>query len=90
MTAERWAQIGITIEFLAVVRTLAEYFRVRHFLGDAAALSGVDHYLRGALIAALFCWASLILFFLRRFTSAALLTLIMVAMLLAYKIVLMR
>jgi hypothetical protein len=30
MTKERWAQLGITIEFLVIVRTLAEFFRIRH------------------------------------------------------------
>ena len=32
VTRERWAQIGITVQFLIAVRTLAEIFRLRHFL----------------------------------------------------------
>jgi hypothetical protein len=33
VTKERWAQIGITIEFLIVVRTLGEFFRLRDVHG---------------------------------------------------------
>jgi hypothetical protein len=33
VTGERWAQIGITAQFLIVVRTLGEFFRLRHVLG---------------------------------------------------------
>lgn len=33
MTKERWAQIGITTQFLIVVRTLGEIFRLRYVHG---------------------------------------------------------
>ena len=33
VTKERWAQIGITTEFLIVARTLSEFFRLRHAFG---------------------------------------------------------
>ena len=35
VTRERWAQIGITVQFLIVVRTLGEFFRLRHVLGTS-------------------------------------------------------
>jgi hypothetical protein len=35
VTRERWAQIGITAQFLIVVRTLGEFFRLRHVLGTS-------------------------------------------------------
>ncbi len=87
--AERWAMAGITIEFMALVRTLSEVFRLRA-VGGAFDLAGALPYVTGALIAAVFCWASVTLFFLRRYRTAALLSAALVAVLLAYKFVWMR
>ena len=86
MTRERWAQLGITIQFLIVVRTLGEIFRLRHFNGASFHLSDAMPYIGGALIAVCFCWAGVILYFLRRFAVAAWLALATVIVLLAYKI----
>src|ERR1700740_3836776 len=33
VTRERWSQIGITIQFLVIVRSLGEFFRLRHLHG---------------------------------------------------------
>ena len=35
LTRERWAQIGITVQFLIVVRTLGEFFPLWHVLGTS-------------------------------------------------------
>src|SRR5271165_2338306 len=58
VTRERWAQTGITIQFLIVVRTLGEFFRLRHVLGTNLSAAVTGPYVDGALIAACFCWAS--------------------------------
>ena len=86
MTRERWAQIGITIQFLIVVRTLGEIFRMRHVQG--ANFSGVIamQYLGGDLIAVCSCWLGVSLYFFRRYTLSAWITLTTVAILLVYKI----
>ena len=44
VTKESWAQIGITVQFLIVVRTLGEFFRLRHVLGTSfsAAIARAD------------------------------------------------
>lgn len=53
MTKERWAQIGITIQFLVAVRTLGEFFRLKHVHGTNFSIALAALYVGGALIAAL-------------------------------------
>ncbi len=88
MTRERWAQLGITIQFLIVVRTLAEIFRLRHFQGTGFSVATAMPYVGGALIAACAGWLGVTLYFFRRYALAAWLALATVLGLLAYKIAL--
>ncbi len=86
VTKERWAQLGITIEFLVVVRTLGEFFRLRHVLGTNFSIAVAALYVGGALIAACSCWAGVSFYFFRRYTLSAWITLATVPVLLVYKI----
>jgi hypothetical protein len=86
VTRERWAQIGITVQFLIVVRTLGEFFRIRHVLGTSFSAAVAAPYIGGALIAASFCWASVTLYFFRRYTLSVWTALAAVVVLLVYKI----
>ncbi len=86
VTRERWAQIGITIEFLIVVRTLGEFFRLRHTLGTNFSIAVATPYVGGGLIAVCSCWAAVTLYFVRRYTLSAVIALATVPALLAYKI----
>ena len=86
VTRERWAQIGITAQFLIVVRTLGEFFRLRHVLGTSFSAAVAAPYIGGALIAACFCWAGVTLYFFRRYTLSVWIALAGVVILLVYKI----
>ena len=86
MTKERWAQIGITIEFVVVVRTLSEFFRLRHVQGTNFSTAVAALYVGGALIAAGSCWAGVTCYFFRRYMLSAAITLGIVPVLLVYKI----
>ena len=86
MTRERWAQIGITVQFLIVVRTLGEYFRLRHVLGTSFSAAVATPYVGGALIAVCSCWIGVTLYFFRRYTLSVWTALTAVAILLIYKI----
>ena len=86
MIRERWAQIGIAAQFLIVVRTLGEFFRLRHAYGASFSTAVAAPYIGGALIAACFCWASVTLYFFRRYTLAVWIALAAVVILLVYKI----
>lgn len=85
--AERWAKVGITIQFLALVRILAEYFRLRHVSGAPLPASAVDDWVAGALIAAVPCWIAVTLFFFRRYRASVATAILTVAALLVYKLV---
>lgn len=86
MTRERWAQIGITTQFLIVVRTLGEFFRLRHVLGAHFSTAVATPFVVGALIAACSCWAGVSLYFFRRYTLSAWIALATVVVLLVYKV----
>lgn len=86
VTKERWAQLGITIDFLIVVRTLAEFFRLRHVDGANFSVAAAAPYVGGALIAACLCWTAVTLYFFRRYALSAWIALATVPILLAYKI----
>jgi len=86
VTKEAWAQIGVTTEFLIVVRTLGEFFRLKHVLGTNFSTAAAALYVGGALIAACSCWTGVTLYFLRRYMLSASITLGTVPVLLVYKI----
>lgn len=86
VTKERWAQIGITTEFLIVVRTLSEFFRLRHVHGTNFSTAVATPYVGGALIAVCCCWAAVTFYFFRRYMLSAWITLATVAVVLVYKI----
>jgi hypothetical protein len=86
VTKERWAQIGITAEFLIVVRTLGEFFRLRHVLGPNFSTEVAALYVGGALIATCSCWTGVAFYFFRRYVLSASITLATVPALLVYKI----
>ena len=86
VTTERWAQLGITVQFLIVVRTLGEVFRLRHVLGTSFSVAVATPYVGGALIAACFCWAGVTLYFFRRYILSVWIALAAIVTLLGYKI----
>jgi hypothetical protein len=52
MIPQRLAQVGIGILLLVVIRSLAEYLRLRYVHGDALTIAQVTPYVAGALFAA--------------------------------------
>lgn len=85
-TAERWARIGITIQFLAIIRTLAEVDRLRYVAGGGQVFIHTEAYVNGGIIAVLFCWIAVTLYFFRLFRASVVVAGLMVAALLAYKL----
>lgn len=87
VTRERRAQIGITIEFLIILRTLSEFFRLKHVQGANFSTEVAALYIVGTLVAVCSCWAGVIAYFFRRYTLSACVTLATIPVLLVYKIV---
>ncbi|HET7460949.1 MAG TPA: hypothetical protein VFJ82_06865 [Longimicrobium sp.] len=85
-TAERWARIAITIQFLALVRTLAEVYRLRWAAGGRLAFGQAQPFIAGGLIAAVFCWLAVTLYFFRRHRACVVVSIAMVAVMIAYKL----
>jgi len=86
VTTERWAQLGITLQFLIIARSLGEIFRLRHFHSTTFSAEVAMPYVAGALIAACFCWLGVTLYFFRRFILSTSVALATIVILLAYKI----
>lgn len=83
---ERWAEIGITIEFLVVVRTLGEFFGLRHVHATNFSTAVAALYVGGALIATCSCWIAESFYFFRRYTLSAWIALLTVPILVVYKV----
>ncbi len=89
ISAARLAQIGIGIQMLALLRTLAEYFRLRHFGSPPLTLQSADLWIGGALINTIFLAVAVACFFLGKFRTSALVALLTVVVLLIWKFAVM-
>ena len=85
---ERGAQLGIGVQFLALVRILSEYFRLKHVNGAQLSPAIIEPLVRGALLDSVLCFAAVLLFFFKRYRSAVALSGLTVAILLIYKLIL--
>jgi hypothetical protein len=66
----RLAQLGICVQFLALVRTLAEFFRLQHVDGPSLRVATVAPFVGGALLAALLTWTGVLCYFAGRDRAA--------------------
>ena len=87
LTAEQWARIAVLVQLAILIRTLAEFYRLRHYYGAAEALLRYEPYIGGLLINAVLCLATVALLFWKRPRAAALTTAATIVVLLIYKIV---
>lgn len=90
ITNEQRAQVGISIQFLIVVRTLGEFFRLKHASGTNFSIAMATPYVTGCLLAACFCWAGVTFFFFRRYKISIWISVSTVIILLVYKIAVIR
>src|SRR6266849_1356347 len=84
--AERIAKLGIAVQFLALIRTLSEYFRLKHAYGPALSVAAIDPYIKGSLIAALCTAVAVGFYFFAKYRAAVLVSGATVIILLIYKI----
>ena len=66
----RLAQLAICVQFLALVRSLSEVFRLEHVHGPTLPVSSVAPYVGGALLAAVLTWAGVLCYFAGRDRTA--------------------
>jgi hypothetical protein len=74
------------MQLAILIRTLAEFYRLRHYYGAADALVRYEPYIGGLLINALLCLITVALLFWRKPRVAALTAAATVLILLAYKV----
>lgn len=86
MSAQRGAVIAIFILFLALVRTLAEIYRLRAVRGPGFALSDALPYVNGAMIAAVGAWAAVGSLMWKRYRLAIAAVSVTILVMLAYKV----
>lgn len=86
LTHEQWARIGVVVQLVILIRTLAEFYRLRHYYGAAAALVRYEPYIGGLLINAVLCLITVALLFWRKPRAAAITAAMTIVILLAYKI----
>ncbi len=65
-TAEPWARVGLVVQFLALIRCLGEYFRLKHGQGPAFIAADNEVYILAALVMAVFTAAAVAAYILRR------------------------
>lgn len=59
----KMAQIGIVIQFLALIRCLGEYFRLKHFSPDKLSIVHIEPFILGALVTAVLAVAGILFYF---------------------------
>jgi hypothetical protein len=87
LSAQRIAQIAITIQFLALVRTAAEFFRLRAVQGPGFTVDNAAPYVTGTLIAAVGAWAATSCYFFGKYRTAAGLVGLTISAMLLYKLI---
>ena len=80
-----WAHVGMGVQFLALIRCLAEYFRLKHVQGASFDAVAAELFIEGALIASVLCAASVFAYVLRKPRWVVGLALLTVAALLVLK-----
>ena len=76
--------------FLALTRTVGEYFRLRYVLGADAAPVAYAPYIAGLGAGLLGTWAAVVLCFARRFTAATGASVLTIVGLIIYKILVFK
>ena len=70
LSIQRWVQLGIMLEFLVLVRTLAEYFRLRYRLGPTAGLAAFAPFVPPLLAGTIATWVTVLNYFAGRYRLA--------------------
>jgi hypothetical protein len=59
----RIAQLGVVVQFAALVRCLGEYFRLKYSAPESFSVARVEPFVLGALVSAVFALAGILFYF---------------------------
>jgi hypothetical protein len=65
------AQIGIVVQFAALIRCLGEYFRLKFYVAERFAIANVEPFLIGALVTAVLALVGVLFYFGESYRSTA-------------------
>jgi hypothetical protein len=86
ISSRRLAQVLIAGVLIALLRSLAEFFRLRQVRGSSLALDDVAPYIVGGIIAGTGALAGVIAYFATRYRLAAVFAAVTILTMLAYKV----
>jgi hypothetical protein len=89
ITIKRFARATLSVQFLALVRILVEYLRLKQLEGSTFLLSSAQHYVTAGLLTAVCAWLGTISYFYSRYTWTAIIGVATVLLLLVYKAIFM-
>ncbi len=75
------AQIGIVVQFAALIRCLGEYFRLKYFVVDKFSMVHVEPFIIGALVTAILAFVAILFYFAEKYPLTALTSAITVVIL---------
>ncbi|MEO8588381.1 MAG: hypothetical protein ABI432_03355 [Flavobacteriales bacterium] len=88
-TAEPWARVGLVVQFLALIRCLGEYFRLKHVQGPAFIAADAEIFILAALVMAVFTAAAVAAYIFHRPRWTAVLAVLSVITLMVMKATMM-
>lgn len=88
-STQRHAKIAVSILFLALIRTIGEFYRLRYLRGQALDIASVTPFIDGSLISALGVWAAVTCYFYGRFRAAMVVVVGTIVLMLGYKLLFM-
>jgi hypothetical protein len=69
--SRRMAQVGIVIQFAALIRCLGEYFRLKHFVTEKFLIGHIEPFVIGAEVTAILALAGVLFYFAEKYQFAA-------------------
>ncbi len=74
-------EIGIVVQYAALIRCLGEYFRLKYFVVDKFSMVHVEPFIIGALVTAILAFVAILFYFAEKYPLAALTSAITVVIL---------
>jgi len=69
--SRRMAEVGIVIQFAALIRCLGEYFRLKYFVAEKLSIAHVEPFLVGAVVTAILALVGVLLYFAEKYPLTA-------------------
>jgi len=89
LTLREYAGAGITAQFLALLRTLGEVFRLKYFDVARYTVAGIEPFVAAALVTAVLVAVAVTMFAIGRIQSALTIAVVNIVALFIYKVVFM-